>query len=134
MGNATCSGHCGSKNPQKLVNDTVCYCDPSCVEYLDCCLDYADYCRPNEPLSCKGHCNKAAAQPIPGGGYCWCNTGCYAWFSDNNSDGSCCPDYPQQCLQVKMPACLDDGRSQGSALNLFLGHMSVSKMNKKFSV
>ena len=128
IGNATCAGRCSSKQPQKLINNTVCYCDPSCVYHLDCCLDYADHCRPNKLLSCKGHCSKATALPIPGGGYCWCNAGCYPWFSDNNSDGSCCSDYPQQCQKIAMPTCLD-GRSQGSALNLFLGHMSVSKMN-----
>ena len=125
IGNGTCKGRCGSKEPQKLINGS-CYCDVNCAKHLDCCLDYADYCRPKEPVSCKGHCNKSVALPIPGGGYCWCSEGCNPWFSDNNSDGSCCSDYPEQCLSIKMPTCLD-GRTQGSALNLFLGHMSVSK-------
>ena len=130
IGNATCAGRCGSKQPQKLIDNTTCYCDKSCAKHLDCCLDYADHCSPQQPLSCKGRCNKALAQPIPGGGYCWCNTGCNPWFTDNNSDGSCCPDYPVECLYISMPTCLD-ARSQGSALNLFLSHMSVSKMSKR---
>ena len=127
IGNATCAGLCGSKEPQRLVNGTTCYCDSNCTEHLDCCLDYADHCLPKKPLSCKGLCNTLTAQAIPGGGYCWCNSGCNPWFSDNNSDGSCCPDYSERCLKYVMPTCLD-GRSQGSALNLFLGHVCLSKI------
>lgn len=127
IGNATCAGRCGSTQPQKLINGTMCYCDANCTKHLDCCLDYADYCRPKKPISCRGHCNKLIAQPIPGGGYCWCDYACNHWFSDNNSDGSCCPDYPQVCMKTPMPTCLD-ARTQGSALNLFLSHMAVSRM------
>ena len=64
---------------------------------------------------------------LAGGGYCWCFHGCNPNFTDNNSMGSCCQDYPQQCLGVKMPVCLD-ARSQGSALNLFLAHMKISSL------
>ena len=132
IGNATCKGQCGSKSPQKLIGDSICYCDKDCVKHLDCCLDYADHCRPDEPVSCKGQCTKKAKpQVIPGGGYCWCNNGCNPWFTDNNSDGSCCPDYPQQCSQTTMPTCLD-GRTQGSALSLFLSHIAVSKMKEYY--
>ena len=129
IGNATCAGRCGSTEPQKLVNGTVCYCDANCSKHLDCCIDYADHCYPKKPISCKNRCTKPAAQPIPGGGYCWCDYGCNRWFSDNNSDGSCCPDYPEQCAQLAIPVCLD-ARSQGSALNLFLSHMSISNYHK----
>ena len=130
IGNATCKSKCGSKEPQQLIDGTICYCDTNCVKNLDCCIDYADYCRPKQPISCKGHCNKLIPQPLPGGGYCWCDSQCNRWFSDNNSDGSCCPDYPEQCLKMVMPECLD-ARSQGSALNLFLSHMTVSNFTKK---
>ncbi len=128
IGIATCAGKCGSKHPQRLIDNTTCYCDNNCARHLDCCLDYADHCRPKQPISCKGLCNKPTAQPIPGGGYCWCDNSCNPWFSDNNSDGSCCFDYPEQCLQVVMPTCLD-ARSQGSALNLFLGHIIISRID-----
>lgn len=129
IGNATCAGHCGSNKPQRLINGTTCYCDKQCARHLDCCLDYAEQCHPNQAVSCKGFCNKPIPQPIPGGGYCWCDYGCNPWFTDNNSDGSCCPDYPEQCQQITEPICLD-GRSQGSALNLFLSHITVSEMTK----
>ena len=129
LGNATCAGRCGSKEPQKLWHG-VCYCDPDCAKHLDCCLDYADHCLAGKAPSCKGLCNKVHAQPVSGGGYCWCYGGCNAWMTDNNSDGSCCPDYPEQCLGVKIPTCLD-ARSQGSALNLFLAHLKLSQIAEK---
>ena len=126
-GDATCAGRCGSKEPQKLDHG-VCYCDPDCAKHMDCCLDYADHCQAaDKPPSCKGQCNKIHAQPIPGGGYCWCSYGCNTWMTDNNSDGSCCPDYPEQCEQIEMPTCLD-ARSQGSALNLFLAHVKLAQI------
>ena len=131
IGNATCAGRCGSGDSQGLSNGTVCYCDASCVKHLDCCLDYADHCTSKTPISCKGQCSDSVhskPQVISGGGYCWCSESCHGWYTDNNSDGSCCPDYPEQCEQISIPACLD-GRTQGSALNLFLGHFAVSKSN-----
>ena len=128
IGNVTCAGKCESSEPQ-VLDQGVCYCDKDCSKHLDCCSDYADFCRPKEPISCKGYCNKPEAQPIPGGGYCWCDAACNPSYTDNNSDESCCPDYPQQCLNVKMPVCLD-ARTQGSAFNLFLGHMSLSNALK----
>lgn len=124
IGNASCVGKCGSKEAQSL-DQGVCFCDELCPEHLDCCIDYAQTCRPDVQISCKGHCEGADAQPIPGGGYCWCDSSCNPSFTDNNSDGSCCADYPQECKSVDIPPCLD-ARSQGSALNLFLGHISVS--------
>ena len=126
IGDASCKGLCGSDKPLK-VEHGVCYCDSACTTHLDCCLDYAEECVKEKYLSCKGLCNQVQAQAIEGGGYCWCFHGCNPNFTDNNSMGSCCPDYPQQCLSVKMPACLD-ARSQGSALNLFLAHMKLSTL------
>ena len=52
IGNATCAGRCGSKEPQTLINGS-CYCDDSCATHLDCCLDYADHCLPQKPISCQ---------------------------------------------------------------------------------
>lgn len=126
VGKASCKGHCGSDKPLK-VEPGVCYCDVACTTHLDCCLDYADECTKQEFPSCKGLCGTARAHAIIGGGYCWCLDGCNPQFTDNYSMGSCCPDYPQQCLKVQMPACLD-ARSQGSALNLFLAHMKISSL------
>ena len=131
---ASCAGKCGSKDPQMLETGGVCYCDSQCASHMDCCLDYADYCRSdNRTVSCKGMCKKVQAQPIPGGGYCWCFDGCNPWMSDNNSDGSCCTDYPEQCLSVAMPACLD-ARSQGSALNLFIARLKLAQITSKVDV
>ena len=128
---ATCDGKCGSKEPQVLETGGVCYCDSQCASHTDCCLDYADYClSDNRTVSCKGVCGKVEAQPVPGGGYCWCFAGCNPWMTDNNSDGSCCTDYPEQCLSVEMPACLD-ARSQGSALNLFIAHLKLTQITSK---
>ena len=127
VGNATCAGRCGSKEPQNLIHG-VCYCDANCTKHLDCCIDYADYCVKEDYISCKGYCNQVQALAIPGGGYCWCYSGCYGWFTDNNSRGSCCPDYNTQCQSVQFPKMCLDARSQGSALNLFLAHMRVSQV------
>lgn len=126
VGNATCAAHCGSKEPL-TIDEGVCYCDSSCAVNMDCCLDYADHCKPQGPILCKGQCGDLTPKPIPHGGYCWCFDGCNGWFTDNNSDGSCCSDYPQQCMQVAMPTCLD-GRTQGSALNLFLTQLKLASM------
>lgn len=123
VGNATCSSKCDSKQPQP-INHGVCYCDSDCARHMDCCLDYADHCKPDKPILCKGDCQDLTARPIPRGGYCWCFDGCNGWFTDNNSGDSCCSDYPQECMGVSMPACLD-GRSQVSALSLFLAHLKV---------
>ena len=129
IGTATCAGRCQSQEPIKLEHG-VCYCDPNCVKHLDCCLDYANYCTPEEPLpSCKGMCNKFIPRAVPWGGYCWCFSGCNPWYTDNNSDGSCCPDYNQECMQLEMPTCMD-ARSQGSALNLFLAHLRLTQSIK----
>ena len=122
QGYASCSGKCGSTEPQKLDHG-MCYCDVNCSKHLDCCFDYANQCRSKEPTSCKGHCDKVEAQPIPGGGYCWCFAGCNPGYTG----GSCCGDYYHVCKSLTLPTCLD-GRSQGSALNLFLGHTAISKL------
>ena len=126
VGNATCSGHCNSKEPLN-VDHGVCYCDSNCSVHMDCCLDYADHCKALKPLLCQGTCGDLTPRPIPRGGYCWCFDGCNGWFTDNNSDGSCCSDYPQECMHVDMSTCLD-ARTQGSALNLFLAQLKISSI------
>ena len=126
VGNATCAGRCGSKEPLS-VEHGVCFCDPDCAKHMDCCLDYADHCSSTNVHSCKGLCGNLIPQPLYGGGYCWCFDGCNGWFTDNNSEASCCPDYPPECMGVSMPLCLD-ARSQGSALNLFLAHLKLTKL------
>ncbi len=126
IGNATCAGRCNSKEPQ-TIDEGVCYCDPDCTKHLDCCLDYADHCTPPEPITCKGLCNAKESRAVPGGGYCWCMPGCNPWYTDNNSDGSCCPDYNEVCTLISMPNCTD-ARTQGSALNLFLAHLKTESI------
>ena len=124
VGNATCAGRCGSKEPQKLELGGVCYCDSSCAQHMDCCIDYANHCLSNKVNTCKGMCKKMEALPVPGGGYCWCfDTSVYG--TDN-----WCPDFLEQCLQYPMQTCLD-ARSQGSALNLFLSHLKISQIDDK---
>ena len=122
-GKATCAGKCGSPEPQQLDHG-ACYCDANCSQHLDCCLDYATHCTGDTPLSCKDQCDKdnVYGQAIPGGGYCWCYEGCNLGYTG----GSCCPDFLQQCKSSSLQPCMD-GRSQGSALNLFLSHFMISK-------
>ena len=133
---ASCSGHCNEETPVNTSSGGVCYCDSQCAFHLDCCLDYVDLCVPEDKQSpsCKGKCTnklyKALAQPIRGGGYCWCFEGCNPWYSDNNSDGSCCPDYTEQCQKIPIPPCID-ARSQGSAVNLFIAHLLVEQKLKE---
>ena len=124
-GQASCAGKCGSSEPQKLQHG-VCYCDANCSKHLDCCNDYANQCLAKKPASCRGHCNQPVAQPLPGGGYCWCFSGCNPGFTG----GSCCGDYHHFCEGGTIQPCLD-ARSQGSAVNLFLGHSIISKLAKK---
>lgn len=126
VGNATCASRCDDKGPQ-AIDHGVCYCDSKCAVHMDCCLDYADHCQAGKPLLCKGDCNNLIPKPIPQGGYCWCFDGCNGWFTDNNSDGSCCSDYPQECMLVSMPMCLD-GRTQISALSLFLAQLKIASL------
>lgn len=121
-GQASCVGKCGSTEPQKLDHG-ACYCDSTCPKHLDCCFDYADQCTSNKPATCKGHCNKVQAQPISGGGYCWCFSGCNPGYTG----GSCCGDYHHVCQSTSTQPCMD-GRTQGSALNLFLANAIVSKL------
>ena len=129
IGEVTCAGKCGSKEPQK-VNEGICYCDSDCAKHFDCCMDYGNECLAGKIPSCKGQCGKVDPQPLPGGGYCVCNDGCNPWMTDNNSDGSCCIDYPIECSpKVQMPPCLD-ARSQGSAFNLFLAHLKLAQIMK----
>ena len=125
QGQASCARKCGSTEPQKL-NHGVCYCDTNCSKHLDCCDDYVNQCRVNQPVSCKGHCDQDQARPLPSGGYCWCAPGCNPGYTG----GSCCGDYFYVCQSEAIPSCLD-ARSQGSALNLFLGHAVISKVSAK---
>ena len=127
---ASCAGHCNTSTPINTSSGGVCYCDSQCPKHLDCCLDYVDLCLPQDKQfpSCKGTCNKPRALPLRGGGYCWCFSGCNPWYTDNNSAGSCCIDYVQECQQISIPPCLD-ARSQGSALNLFIAHLHVEQLN-----
>lgn len=125
-GNATCAGMCGSKEPQTF-GDGACFCDSECAQHFDCCTDYASQCQPDKLPSCKGQCGIVNPQPLSGGGYCFCHKDCHPWMTDNNSDGSCCIDYPTVCNHIRMPPCLD-ARSQGSALSLFLAHMKLAQI------
>lgn len=125
---ATCAGKCGSKEPLVMEHGGECYCDTECIKNLDCCLDYANHCVGYRNITCKGLCNTMEAQAIPGGGYCWCYAGCHVFETDNNTEGSCCLDYPVQCNGApREPVCLDM-RSQGSALNLFLAHLRLTQL------
>ena len=117
IGHASCVGKCESKEPQKLENGGVCYCDQDCGIHMDCCVDYADYCAKSP--SCKGMCGIPQALPVPGGGYCWC--------SDDTYSDSWCTDLPTQCKYAKPQICLD-ARSQGSALNLFIAHVKLTQI------
>ena len=67
-----------------------------------------------------------APQPLPGGGYCFCDDHCRLWFTDNNSGGSCCPDWRQVCEGVKEGTTCLDARAQGSALGLFVAAAVVT--------
>ena len=94
---------------------------------MDCCPDYAETClEPSAALAtCAGAPDACAAaatapQPLPGGGYCFCDDHCRLWFTDNNSGGSCCPDWRQVCEGVKEGTTCLDARAQGSALGLFV--------------
>lgn len=124
---ATCASRCGSKEPVKMRRG-VCYCDHDCAKHLDCCLDYADVCIPQNASKCNSMCTVGDqdlfAHPILGGGYCWCDYGCRG--------DTCCADYIQQCVKVPIPLCMD-ARSQGSAYNLFLAHLKMTQMESNFT-
>ena len=57
---------------------------------------------------------------------CFCDDHCRLWFTDNNSGGSCCPDWRQVCEGVKEGTTCLDARAQGSALGLFVAAAVVT--------
>lgn len=124
-GDLSCTGKCGSSEPQKLDNDSVCYCDANCSQYLDCCLDYANECQASQTPSCEGRCNDILPQPLLGGGYCWCSGGCVSSYTG----GGCCGDYQHFCQGATIQPCLD-GRTQAAAFNLFLSHSMICTATK----
>ena len=140
---ASCRGRCGNtsstvRNGTRLLNIS-CQCDAACSRHLDCCLDYVEECLPPEKqdATCRGMCRyhkrkpsalDNQAIPLRGGGYCYCDGTCLNWFTDNNSLGSCCADYFEQCAEtVRDPVCLDP-RSQTQALQLFVSHHVVQNI------
>ena len=74
------------------------------------------------------HENHSRRRSRPGGGYCFCDDHRRLWFTDNNSGGSCCPDWWQVCEGVKEGTTCLDARAQGSALGLFVAAAVVSKL------
>eukprot|EP00117_Sycon_ciliatum_P015413 scpid38547/ scgid1535/ Mannan endo-1,6-alpha-mannosidase DCW1; Defective cell wall 1; Endo-alpha-1-&gt len=140
---SSCRGRCGNtsstvRNGTRLLNIS-CQCDAACSRHLDCCLDYVEECLPPEKqdATCRGMCRyhkrkpsalDNQAIPLRGGGYCYCDGTCLNWFTDNNSLGSCCADYFEQCAEtVRDPVCLDP-RSQTQALQLFVSHHVVQNI------
>ena len=80
-GTGSCAGKCGS-------DDAVggCYCNAACVQYGDCCADYATVCGGSTTAgSCAGQCGSDDAV-----GGCYCNAECVQY-------GDCCPDYATAC-------------------------------------
>ena len=75
-----------------------CWCDESCCDFGDCCIDKAYKClgcTPDDPgampisqySTCQGACSD---QPGTGGGGCSCDEGCC-------ERGDCCPDKAEHC-------------------------------------
>lgn len=84
-GTGTCAGNCNGGDMGG------CYCSPDCVQFGDCCADYATSCggaNPANPApgngSCAGKCNAGDV------GGCYCNPDCLQF-------GDCCADYQTAC-------------------------------------
>ncbi len=45
LAGGSCEGSCDSKDPVPAGPEHDCYCDPGCLEFKDCCPDYADICQ-----------------------------------------------------------------------------------------
>ena len=143
---SSCRNQCGNSSIERSTSEQAvpCFCDEACPRHLDCCLDYVEHCSPSEEQhpTCVGRCHSdnqrtaenagirtdAAAVPIRGGGYCYCDPSCGNIFTDNNSYGGCCGDYPSVCGgSDRDPVCFD-ARTQGSALHLFVAHHVIESL------
>ena len=72
----SCIGTCSGPAP-----GGSCYCDPSCVQYGDCCSDYQTYCAATGP-TCQTQCNSGSdcgfACSVGDGTTSWCgHYSCY---------------------------------------------------------
>jgi len=74
----SCVDRCGQVG---VDQNASCQCNPSCLNYSDCCSDFLDNCN-----TCKGRCGAAYDRTWP----CQCNTAC-------SSNNNCCPDYSSLC-------------------------------------
>jgi len=80
-------GTCGSNSPV-CNQDKCCYCDDHCLEFGDCCDDYALVCaRQEHPITgaCDGSCGIKSSS-----GSCWCDEECVKF-------GDCCEDACERC-------------------------------------
>ena len=76
----SCAGRCGIAGTNSSL---PCQCNPSCVNFNDCCGDFLELCN-----SCKGRCNAAYDTKWP----CQCNSQCSLPANNN-----CCPDINDEC-------------------------------------
>jgi len=80
-------GTCGSNSPV-CDHGKCCYCDSYCLEFGDCCEDYAFVCARQEELivgACDGSCGIKSPT-----GNCWCDEECVEL-------GDCCADACERC-------------------------------------
>ena len=110
----SCKGYCGQRAPGG------CFCEPSCVKYGDCCIDYKIYCQSYTPSSTttttkttarttttRFSISKTTTTSYSSGPYCAGRCGTYALkyyngkkcYCDSTciSKGDCCPDACQYC-------------------------------------
>ncbi|KAK5869652.1 hypothetical protein PBY51_024354 [Eleginops maclovinus] len=76
----SCKGLCGNE----YNRGNMCQCDYGCLEYGECCRDYASQC--TTKTSCKGRCGEGFKR----GRHCNCDSDC-AKFNQ------CCPDHKMHC-------------------------------------
>ncbi|WP_224248811.1 hypothetical protein [Hyalangium gracile] len=95
----SCAGTCSGAAP-----GGSCYCDPSCVQYGDCCGDYQTYCGSTGP-TCQTQCNSGSdcgfACSVGNGTTSWCgHYSCY--LPEQDSIGPCAEacDYTSSCRAV----------------------------------
>eukprot|EP00638_Chattonella_subsalsa_P011469 CAMPEP_0117797624 /NCGR_PEP_ID=MMETSP0948-20121206/12643_1 /TAXON_ID=44440 /ORGANISM="Chattonella subsalsa, Strain CCMP2191" /LENGTH=277 /DNA_ID=CAMNT_0005629063 /DNA_START=107 /DNA_END=940 /DNA_ORIENTATION=- len=80
-------GTCGSNSPV-CDHGKCCYCDDYCLEFGDCCEDYAFVCARQEEIivgACDGSCGIKSPT-----GSCWCDEECVEL-------GDCCADACERC-------------------------------------
>lgn len=105
-----CAGNCDSLNSfDDLVTQEVCYCDPSCKTYNDCCTNYLYACEGMvDTDTCEESCTDTAPHTVVGSTeLCYCDATCKTY-------NDCCDTYDAYCSQAGAHQCTGNCDNQSA--------------------